>query len=177
MSKFKLMYNNLQLIDENGPFDGILAFSQGTIMARIILKLNEFKSKVPKLIHEVPKFGIKFSGIFTDRAIYFPEYDKDGFKLMLPYEQPMFYSYGERDTLVNIIEKAIVSEGDATIVKHKYSHNIPRFINEDMKTFGNFLKRVYHQITAEHMEIDTDSIDETRRKKFYSDTETPRVIY
>mmetsp|Transcript_5990 Transcript_5990/g.5152 ORF Transcript_5990/g.5152 Transcript_5990/m.5152 type:complete len:172 (+) Transcript_5990:67-582(+) len=120
---------------ESQECDGILGFSQGTIMARILLKLNEFKSELPQVEVDLPKFGIMFSGIFTERAKYFPEYPKDAFKIMTSYEQPMMYVYGERDPLKSRIEDALVKEGDYTIVKHNYAHNIPKFRGEELEDF------------------------------------------
>ena len=129
-----------------GPFDGVLGFSQGTIMARIIWKLNEFKSDLPVLKVDLPKFGVNFSGIFTERAKYFPKYPKDAFKIMTMYEQPMMYVYGDRDPLKQRIEYALVKEGDYTIVKHNYAHNIPKFRGEEVEDFWGFFNRMYFDL-------------------------------
>ncbi len=146
-------------VNTYGPFDGILGFSQGTMMARIILKMNEFKSDLPKITLEPPKFGVIFSGIFTERALYFPEYQKDSFKVMTEYEQPMMYVYGDRDFLKSRIEYAIVKEGDHVIVKHDYAHNIPKFRGENLEEFCRFFDRMYTSIIGRPMELDFSDFD------------------
>ena len=45
-------------------------------MARIILKYEQFKSKLPTIKNGIPKFGLIFSGIFNEKAKYFKEYEK-----------------------------------------------------------------------------------------------------
>jgi len=88
-------------------------------MARMILKLPEFKSSMPKLIHPIPKFGVMFSPIFSERVKYFPEYEKDAFKLMIEYQQPMLWVYGDKDPLKPKVEQSIVKEGTYSVIKHK----------------------------------------------------------
>lgn len=108
---------------------------------------------MPKLIHGPPKFGFLCSPIFRERAKYFPEYEKDAFKLVLPYEQPILWIYGDRDPLKPLTEQCLVQEGDYTIIKHKYAHNIPKFVGEELDTFCSFLDRMYNDITGERMEL------------------------
>eukprot|EP00345_Euplotes_harpa_P001629 CAMPEP_0168323214 /NCGR_PEP_ID=MMETSP0213-20121227/3353_1 /TAXON_ID=151035 /ORGANISM="Euplotes harpa, Strain FSP1.4" /LENGTH=176 /DNA_ID=CAMNT_0008325253 /DNA_START=185 /DNA_END=715 /DNA_ORIENTATION=+ len=147
----------VDFMNEHGPYDGVLGFSQGTIMARIILKLDEFKSKMPELVHGVPKFGIMFSGIFTERAKYIQEYEKDAFKLMVPYKQPIFWTYGEKDPLKPLCANAIVEEGNYVKVIHKYAHNIPKFAE-----MCEFINRMYREISDEDMALDFDRYDQSK---------------
>lgn len=56
---------------------------------------------------------------------YIEGYDKDIYKMLVPYSQPMLYMFGKRDPLKNLIEKAIVEEGDFTLIHHSSGHNIP----------------------------------------------------
>ncbi|CAI2377782.1 unnamed protein product [Moneuplotes crassus] len=144
----------VQYINTHGPFDGVLGFSQGTIMARIILKLSEFESEVPKIEVGAPKFGIVFSGIFTEKAKYFSKCKEDSLNIMNEYEQPMLYVYGEKDPLIEYVEKALVKEGDFTIVKHHYAHNIPKLRGEFLKEFCSFFDRMYYNIIGKHMDLD-----------------------
>jgi hypothetical protein len=117
----------IEFMNNNGPFDGVLGFSQGRtiiyflgcLLARIILKLEEFKTKFTKLNYGVPSFGILFAGIFTEKAKYFPDYQKDSFKLMIEYKQPMLWVYDDRDSLKPLIERSLVMEGDYTVIKHR----------------------------------------------------------
>lgn len=146
-------------INNYGPFDGVLGFSQGTMMARIILKMAEFKSTLPKIEVDPPKFGVIFSGIFTERAKYFPQYHKDAFKIMTEYEQPMLYVYGDRDPLKPRIEHGLIKEGDYTIVKHDYAHNIPKLRGENLEDFWRFFDRMYYNIVGKSMVLDFSDFD------------------
>ena len=73
------------------------------MMARILMKIKEFKSKMPIMESDL-KFGIMISGILNLSKNYFPEYDKDVFKMLIPYEQPILYMYGKRDPMLHLIE-------------------------------------------------------------------------
>ncbi|CAI2379666.1 unnamed protein product [Moneuplotes crassus] len=146
-------------INNHGPFDGVLGFSQGTMMARILLKMNEFKSTFPKLEVDPPKFGVIFSGMFTERARYFPQYDEDCLKVLTEFQQPMLYVYGDKDPLKQNIEGALVKEGDYTIIKHDYAHNIPKLKYDDLEEFTRFFDRMYYNINGENMELDFSDFD------------------
>ena len=72
---------------------------------------------------------------------------------MEQYDIPIFYSYGKLESDREFVTNSVVKQGDFTLVIHPYGHNIPRFIDEDMKIFGNFLKRVYRDITFQEIDI------------------------
>ena len=74
----------IEYVNKNGPYDGILGFSQGTVIARILLKRDEFKSPMEELKHRF-KFGIIISGILNPEMKYIEPYTKDVFKLFLEY--------------------------------------------------------------------------------------------
>ena len=133
-----------EYVNENGPFDGVFGFSQGTIMARLLLKFAEYPSI---------KFAILFSPLLSFQANYIPDDPEATKKLASEYSQSMFYSYGELEADSEYITQSIVKQGDYTLVIHKYGHNIPKFIEDDMLKFGTFLKKVYTQITGGHIEI------------------------
>ena len=84
-------------INEHGPYDGVLGFSQGVTIARIVLKLKEFKSKLPEITNGIPKFGMFFSGIFNEKAKYFQEYSKDSFKVIFAC---YFWTYLEANNFI-----------------------------------------------------------------------------
>lgn len=134
----------LDYINSHGPFDGVFGFSQGTLMARLVLKLGNVDSI---------KFGILFSPVFSNKANYVSDNEEANKKLSTEFDQSMFYSYGEMESHNEYITQAVVKEGDYTLLVHKYGHNIPKFVGEDMKVFGGFLKRVYNQVTGDILDI------------------------
>jgi hypothetical protein len=51
----------IDYINKTGPYDGLLGFSVGSLLVRVLLKINEVKSPFPQLNH-TPGFGIMASG-------------------------------------------------------------------------------------------------------------------
>ena len=88
----------IDYMNEHGPYDGILGFSQGTFLVRTLLKLDEFESELPKLNH-VPDFGVIVSGPLRLSFSYniFSSNPNDKYKLVTAYKQPILYMYGEKD--------------------------------------------------------------------------------
>ena len=118
--------------------------------------------------HGAPKFGILFSSVFSTTSKYIPDSEEDNLKLRNGFQQPIFYSYGILESDSDYVTKAVIEEGDYTLVIHKYGHNIPKFIGEDMSIFGNFLKKVYEIWTNQKFELDTDSFTDEHKKEYQS---------
>ena len=53
----------INYINEHGPFDGLLGFSQGSIICRIILKKAFFTAKIPEIQDPEPNFAVFFSSV------------------------------------------------------------------------------------------------------------------
>ena len=51
-----------------------------------------------------------------------------------------------------------MKEGDSTLLIHQYGHNIPRFIDDDMIIFGNYLKRMFKEIIGSEIEIGKNNL-------------------
>ncbi|CCD24898.1 putative serine hydrolase NDAI_0E00820 [Naumovozyma dairenensis CBS 421] len=116
---------------ENGPFDGILGFSQGAGLAGYlatdfngILKLS--KEEQPPL-----KFLISFSGFRLDPEMYQESYDKNSIMM------PSLHVQGELDSVVS--EERVMRlynscpEDSRALLKHPGGHFIPNskpFLNQ-----------------------------------------------
>ncbi|KAI9297480.1 FSH1-domain-containing protein [Neoconidiobolus thromboides FSU 785] len=113
----------LKFINENGPFDGILGFSQGGIMASIISKMieediEEIKQKYNSI--NLFKFNIIVSG-FLPRDERVLDYYKKNSTI------PSLFIIGERDDLVLPANSLKLKEryDNATLLTHEGGHFIP----------------------------------------------------
>lgn len=105
-------------IKENGPFDGVLGFSQGAAMAQMITNnMEELGNTKPV------KFGVYFSGFVSENKAV-------GKYLSKKLSVPTLHIMGELDTLVSnersmeFVDK-YCEPGTATVFKHPGGHYVP----------------------------------------------------
>ncbi|GCE98122.1 hypothetical protein ZYGM_001471 [Zygosaccharomyces mellis] len=107
----------------NGPFDGIMGFSQGGAFAGYLLTnfhkiLNLSYEQQPPL-----KFFVTFNGFRLEAPQFQPSYDKH------PLSTPSLHVQGEQDTVVS--ENRILSlynscqEDKRTLLRHPGGHYVP----------------------------------------------------
>lgn len=94
----------IDFINKNGPYDGILAFSQGSLIARMLMKNKELRSYCKQLDYPI-NFGILVAAPSYYHLNPFEENPDDYEILHTKYEQPMFYLYGKNDPLIYYIQK------------------------------------------------------------------------
>ncbi|CAR25698.1 hypothetical protein ZYGR_0A02640 [Zygosaccharomyces rouxii] len=108
---------------ENGPFEGIMGFSQGGAFAGYLLTnfhklLNLTYEQQPPL-----KFFVTFSGFRLEASQFQSDYDKQ------PLSVPSLHVQGEQDTVVS--EARILSlynscqEDKRTLLRHPGGHYVP----------------------------------------------------
>lgn len=151
-------------MNKNGPYDGILGFSQGTFLVRTLLKIREFKTEFPVLEH-IPEFGVIVSGPLRLSIKLSEDYPQDKYKLLTPFEQPVLYMYGSKDIYLDKIEFGIIEEGDYSVIKHSAGHNVPKLIDDQMEIFINFMQKVYMNRFGMEMVLE-ENIDAAYKKKF-----------
>uniref|UniRef100_A0A7S3J0R5 Serine hydrolase domain-containing protein n=1 Tax=Euplotes harpa TaxID=151035 RepID=A0A7S3J0R5_9SPIT len=154
----------IDYINKTGPYDGVLGFSQGSFLVRMLLKLDEFKTEFPKLNYP-PEFGIIVSGPLRLSISSFGAYPQDKYKLLTAFKQPVMYMYGEKDMYLDKIEFGLIKEGDFTIIKHKSGHNVPKLVGEEMNQFIEFIAKVYANKFDEKI-LFTPVIDEKFKKDY-----------
>jgi hypothetical protein len=86
----------INYINENGPYDGVLGFSQGCLIARCLLHITKLESKSVDIEYH-PKFAILFSAGTYVKSNPFEEYPDDVFVLHSKYKVPVIYIYGTKD--------------------------------------------------------------------------------
>ncbi|AET40629.1 putative serine hydrolase Ecym_6247 [Eremothecium cymbalariae DBVPG len=112
-----------EYIVENGPFEGIIGFSQGAAFAGYLC--TNFRKIVGLTKEQQPdlKFFISFSGFRLEPDPYYKQYQKDSINV------PSLHIMGELDTVVS--EERVMALYDAypdnskTLLKHAGGHFVP----------------------------------------------------
>jgi predicted esterase len=78
-----------KVFTEQGPFDGVLGFSQGGTLASIICALRQ----------SIPEFKFNFAMIFSAFPTSVPEYNQ--LYKTIPADFHCLQSYGQGDTLIH----------------------------------------------------------------------------
>eukprot|EP00343_Euplotes_focardii_P009151 CAMPEP_0205824942 /NCGR_PEP_ID=MMETSP0206-20130828/23286_1 /ASSEMBLY_ACC=CAM_ASM_000279 /TAXON_ID=36767 /ORGANISM="Euplotes focardii, Strain TN1" /LENGTH=166 /DNA_ID=CAMNT_0053123535 /DNA_START=260 /DNA_END=760 /DNA_ORIENTATION=+ len=149
MEYIKRYYN------ENGPFDGIIAFSQGGFMARTLLKATE--CGFPDL-QITPKFCMLVGSATPIKHMFKNKNDCD-------YPCPIMYIYGENDPIIKPHDPAICKRSDSTVIWHKKGHVIPKLTGDHMETFINFYSRFYEEKFGQPMVFE-HTFDEDFKKEY-----------
>jgi len=113
----------LKIMREEGPFDGILGFSQGSSMAAVLCAHLELENeKGTPDIPPVPKFVMLFSGFRPEVDVY-DKYFNTERKLTIK----SLHVFGEEDTWLNPerSKKLTTYFENPTILTHKGGHFIP----------------------------------------------------
>ena len=131
-------------INTNGPFDGILGFSQGGLIARFIAK-----SKEKILEHYRPNTLPSFLILFSSGLMRVPIAE-----LFTNYNMPILHIYGTNDKITPDYNSSINVEGVKSVIKHDKGHSIPRLANGEMETFIEFIKQQYMAKFGVEMKFD-----------------------
>lgn len=117
-------------VSENGPFDGILGFSQGASMAHLLLA-KEQKGEV-KLGF---RFAILFAGFLSLSSVH------DCYT-SLTFDIPTLHIYGTGDQIVlsTTSEKLKSVFSDSVAIVHEGGHFIPS-MSKYKDVFNGFLER------------------------------------
>ena len=144
-------------LDDYGPYDGVIGFSQGGYMARVLLKSEEFGLPPPK---NKLKFGVLISSPLGDFNP-FPG-------LEAKYPVPMMYIFGKKDKIASNYEETIAREGKYTIIAHEQGHNIPKFTGEEINEFIQFFSSAYRKKFGEDIDLGFE-VNEEFKQSFLDD--------
>ncbi|KAI3851156.1 hypothetical protein MKX03_021514 [Papaver bracteatum] len=125
---------------KQGPFDGLLGFSQGAILSATLPGLRSkglALSKVPEI-----KFLIIIGGAISRS----PAIVAKAYSLSSPVQCPTLHFLGKRDYLRPYGEKLLELCVDPVVIHHPSGHTIPRFNEKGLETMFQFLEKV-HQLT------------------------------
>ncbi|XP_073010260.1 uncharacterized protein [Typha latifolia] len=136
--KYKNFDKCLEYIEElmirDGPFDGLMGFSQGAILSAALPGLQErgmALTRVPKVKYLVIIGGAKFRS---------PELAEKAYATKI--DCPSLHFLGETDFLREHGEVLVESFVDPFIIRHPKGHTVPRLDDKSLVTMLNFLNTI-----------------------------------
>ncbi|XP_050253312.1 uncharacterized protein LOC126699500 [Quercus robur] len=123
---------------KNGPFDGLLGFSQGAILSAGLPGLQAqgvtFK-KVPKIKFLIIVGGAKFrAASLADKAY------------STPIQCPSLHFLGETDFLKEYGKELLEKCVDPVVIHHPKGHTIPRLDEKGLQIMESFLERIQKMV-------------------------------
>ncbi|CAI2377520.1 unnamed protein product [Moneuplotes crassus] len=128
-SSYKYLYD---YIEENGPFDGCISFSQGTYFSKLINNTNW--TDLPSLTHP-----FRFQILATPK--YPPNFFLKDLSLQAP-SLPTLYIFDPSDPFSPTFPISHSTNPYSTTIHHK-GHSLPKFTVKYFKIFFNFLNSQY----------------------------------
>ncbi|CAK8569048.1 unnamed protein product [Lathyrus sativus] len=132
---------------ENGPFDGVLGFSQGAFLAAALPGMQEQGVALEKI--SKIKFLILISGaMFGGMKYGTPKLASNAFSK--PIDCPSLHIIGETDFLKPesiILQKAFV---DPVVIHHPKGHTIPRLDEKSLATMLGFIDTIQGMLLDGH---------------------------
>ncbi|XP_058200503.1 uncharacterized protein LOC131315347 [Rhododendron vialii] len=134
---------------KHGPFDGILGFSQGGIIAASMPGMQSngvALTTVPKIKYLIIISGGKFGGSTPSSNGYLghigsPILCADSFSS--PVKCPSLHIIGEKDTFMGLPGTELVeSFVDPVVIKHRHGHTVIRPNPTDRETILNFIEKI-----------------------------------
>ncbi|KAL2467492.1 Serine hydrolase [Forsythia ovata] len=126
---------------EQGPFDGLLGFSQGAILSAALpgLQANGMAlTKAPTKINSLIIIGgAKLKNPLLAEKAY-----------SLPIQCPSVHFLGETDFLKPYGTQLLESFVEPLVIHHPKGHTIPRFDENGLKNMLSFLQRMQEQVTG-----------------------------
>lgn len=109
-----------ELLETEGPFDGVMGFSQGGGLAAILASLLERPNSLLETSHPPFKFAVIFSGFRS----YFPRHN---FVYDPPIKTPMLHVIGKVDPIVTPerSQDLVECSAHAEVLNHPGSHFVP----------------------------------------------------
>ncbi|XP_047068152.1 esterase OVCA2-like [Lolium rigidum] len=132
-----------ELMIKEGPFDGFMGFSQGSILSAALVGLQQqglALTRVPKIKYLIIIGGARFRGSHTIAEKPYAS------KIKIP----SLHFLGDNDFLKDGGEKLIESFVDPFIIRHPKGHTVPRLVDEEsLKVMTRFLDKMEKEI-SEH---------------------------
>nr|CAH67099.1 H0818E04.16 [Oryza sativa] len=137
-----------ELMIKEGPFDGLMGFSQGSILSGALPGLQEqglALTRVPKIKYLIIIGGAKFQSPTVAEKAY-----ANNIKC------PSVHFLGDTDFLKTHGEKLIESYVDPFIIRHPKGHTVPRLDEKSLEIMLRFLDKIEKETALEHSSTDVD---------------------
>lgn len=139
----------LQYIEDfmikNGPFDGLLGFSQGAILSAGLPGLQAkgvALTKVPKIKFLIIIGGAKFKSPTVAEKAY-----------SSPIQCPSLHFLGEMDFLKPYGLELLESCVDPVVIHHPKGHTVPRIDEKGLETMNSFLEKIQNEVVGGEEEV------------------------
>ncbi|XP_020255851.1 esterase AGAP003155-like [Asparagus officinalis] len=122
------------LMIKEGPFDGLMGFSQGAILSAALPGLQEkglALTKVPKMKYLIIIGGAKFQN---------PEVAKKAYSSEI--KCPSVHFIGDNDFLRKHGEALVEEFVDPTIIRHPKGHTVPRLDDKSLELMLGYLQKI-----------------------------------
>lgn len=135
----------VQVMKEEGPIDGFIAFSQGSILFRHFYRVLDQIDPKYRLYHglTLPNFFIAFGGPYFPKMPFEykgHQYSQDIYRLPLD----SVHIYGKRDEYLRFMNAHVLFDNDPLVIYHEEGHKFPRAISdEDYAKLSDFVKRQF----------------------------------
>ncbi|KAJ1399529.1 Serine hydrolase FSH [Sesbania bispinosa] len=126
-------------IVRNGPFDGLLGFSQGAILAAALPGMQAqgvALGKVSKIKSLILISGAKFGG----KKFGMPELASNAFSK--PINCPSLHFIGETDFLKSESIDLVEAFVDPVVIHHPKGHTVPRLDDNSLATMLSFIETI-----------------------------------
>ncbi|KAJ0984687.1 hypothetical protein J5N97_003043 [Dioscorea zingiberensis] len=139
------------LMIKHGPFDGLLGFSQGSILSSAVtgmqIKGTAFRS-VPRVKFVVLMSGARFTAPEVAEKIY-PD------KITCP----SVHFLGDADFLKKEGELLSQTFVKPVIIRHAKGHTVPRLDGESVKTMLGFIDRIEDSCASSHIDEKVELVE------------------
>ncbi|TKW04683.1 hypothetical protein SEVIR_7G125700v4 [Setaria viridis] len=136
-----------ELMIKDGPFDGLMGFSQGAILSAALPGLQEqglALTRVPKIKYLIIIGGAKFLSPTVAEKAYANK-----------IACTSLHFIGDNDFLKTHGEKLIESCVDPFVIRHPKGHTVPRLDDKSLQVMLRFLDKIEKE-TSEHASTDVD---------------------
>lgn len=128
---------------KNGPFDGVLGFSQGAILAAALPGMQAQGMALGKV--DKIKFLILISGAkFGEKRFGMPKLASNAFSK--PIDCPSLHIIGEKDFMKPESIALLEAFKEPVVIHHPRGHTVPRLDDESLEIMGNFIDTIQKMI-------------------------------
>ncbi|MED6113454.1 hypothetical protein PIB30_070901 [Stylosanthes scabra] len=126
---------------ENGPFDGLLGFSQGAILAAALPGMQAQGVALGKVKNKI-KFLILISGAkFGGNKFGAPKLASNAFSKLI--DIPSIHFIGETDFMKQESSDLVESFLEPVVIHHPRGHTVPRLDEKSVETVVGFIEKIY----------------------------------
>ncbi|CDW71752.1 UNKNOWN [Stylonychia lemnae] len=149
-------------INQKGPFDGFMTFSQGSLMFRYFYRVAMDIAIHEQLvkIEEMPKFLISIGGVFfSDKKVNYKDQKFKQDDYIFPIDS--IHINGIKDEFMDILNESGQFQ-NPIVINHQGGHSFPKkMVDKDFQQMLQFMKKQYERKfqSLNNFNIDYDSLD------------------